>query len=350
MKKLTFITVMTGLLLSGCAKTDNPFLTENKNEYGLPAFDKIENRHYLPAFNEGIKQHRAEIEAIANNTDAPAFANTVEALDYSGTLLNTVTAVFMNLHEANTNDEMDKIAEEVTPLLTAHEDELFHNEKLFARIQTLYNERETLGLTTEQNRLLEKYHREFVRNGAALSASDKHRLSEINSELALAELQFGKNVLAETNAYKKVVSDEKELAGLPENVRQTAAEAAKEAGFDGKWLFTLHKASFIPALQYSENRELRKELLLAYTTRANHDNKNDNKALINKIIKLRVQKVNLLGYTTPAQFILEDKMAKTPAAVYELLNLVWQPSLAKAKQEAYDLQKLMDAEGKGEKL
>ena len=342
---------MTGLLLSACcSKTDNPFLAPNKNKYGAPAFDKIANHHYLPAFEEGIKQHNAEIDAIANNSDAPTFANTIEALDYCGTLLNNVRAVFFNLHESTTNAKMDSIAEEITPILSAHDDALYQNEKLFVRVQQIYNERATLGLTTEQNRLLEKYHRNFVRNGAELSATDKQRLSEINKELSLSELLFGKNVLAETNAYKKVIENEEELAGLPEAVRQAAAETAKENDMEGKWIFTVHKASFIPVLQYSENRQLRKELLMAYTTRANHNNENDNKALINKIIKLRIEKANLLGYPTPAHFILETQMAKTPEAVYNLLNLMWEPALAKAKEEARDLQVLMDKEDKGEKL
>jgi peptidyl-dipeptidase Dcp len=197
---------------------------------------------------------------------------------------------------------------------------------------------------------LEKYHRNFIRSGAALNPEQKTKLRAINKELGLAQLTFGKNVLDETNAYRKVIDRKVDLAGLPESVIQGAAEAAKEAKMPGKWVFTTQKASFIPVLQYSENRELRKELLMAYTTRANHDNSSDNKAVINKIMKLRTQKAQLLGFTTSADFILDDTMAKTPKAVYDLLNTVWTPALAKAKEEAAELQKLMDAEGKGEKL
>ena len=349
MKKLTLF-IMSGLLLVGCAKNDNPFFTTYKNKYGAPPFDKIKSEHYMPALKEGIKQQQAEIDAIAESKDAPTFANTIEALDYSGDLLNKVSAVFFNLYSAETNDDMEKIANEVSPMLSEHNDNLYLNEKLFERVKVLFDSRATLGLTPEQNRLLEKYHRDFIRSGAALTAEQKEKLRSINKELGLAELAFGQNVLAETNAFSKVVDKKEDLAGLPEGVIQAAAEAAKEAGKDGKWLFTTQKASFIPVLQYGENRELRKELLMAYTQRANNNNANDNKALINKIMKLRVQKAQLLGFETPAAFILDDTMAKTPKTVYDFLATVWTPAVNRAKEEAAELQKLMDAEGKGEKL
>lgn len=349
MKKLIYL-IMSGFLLAGCAQSDNPFFSSYKNKYGAPPFGNIKPEHYIPAFKEGIKQHQAEIDAIADNKETPTFANTIEALDYSGDLLHRVSSVFFNLYSAETNDKLEKIANEVSPMLSEHNDNLYLNEKLFTRVKTLFDQKDKLGLTPEQNRLLEKYHRDFIRSGAALNAGQKEKLREINKELGLAELAFGQNVLAETNAYKKVVDKEADLAGLPESVRQAAAEAAKEAGQDGKWIFTIQKASFIPVLQYSENRELRKELLMAYTTKANHDNANDNKALLNKIMKLRVQKAQLLGFESPAAFILDDTMAKTPKTVYDFLATVWQPALAKAKSEAAELQKLMDAEGKGEKL
>jgi peptidyl-dipeptidase Dcp len=245
---------------------------------------------------------------------------------------------------------MEKIATEVSPKLSEHSDNLYLNDKIFIKIKSLYDKRESLKLTSEQNRLLETYYKKFIRSGAALNTEQKEKLRVINKELGLAELAFGQNVLAETNAYQKVIDKEADLAGLPEGVRQAAAEAAKEAKMDGKWLFTTQKASFIPVLQYSENRELRKELLLAYSTRANNDNKNDNKANINKIIKLRIQRAQLLGYETPADFILDNTMAKTPKAVYDFLATVWNPAVARAKEEVAELQKLMDAEGKSEKL
>jgi peptidyl-dipeptidase Dcp len=339
-----------GILLMGCVKTDNPFFETYKNKYGTPPFDKIKNEHYMPAFKEGIKRHHAEIDSIANNPVAPTFDNTIAAMDYSGDLLKKVSSVFFNLYSNNTNEGMEKIATEITPILSEHNDNVYLNEKLFTRVKILFDNRAKLALTPEQNRLLEKYHRNFIRSGAALNPEQKTKLRAINKELGLAQLTFGKNVLDETNAYRKVIDRKVDLAGLPESVIQGAAEAAKEAKMPGKWVFTTQKASFIPVLQYSENRELRKELLMAYTTRANHDNSSDNKAVINKIMKLRTQKAQLLGFTTSADFILDDTMAKTPKAVYDLLNTVWTPALAKAKEEAAELQKLMDAEGKGEKL
>jgi peptidyl-dipeptidase Dcp len=349
MKKLTFI-IMSAMILMSCAKSDNPFFSAYENEYGAPPFEKIKTEHYLPAFKEGIKQHQEEIDAVADSKDAPTFANTIEALDYSGQLLSRVSSVFFNLYSAETNDQMAEIANEVSPMLSEHSDNLYLNEKLFAKVKTLYDSRSELNLDAEQNRLLEKYYKNFIRSGAALNNDDKEKLRTINKELGLAELAFGQNVLAETNAYKKVVENEADLAGLPEGVKQAAAEEAKADGKEGKWLFTTQKASFIPVLQYSENREIRKELLMAYTTRANHDNGNDNKVVINKVMKLRIQKAQLLGFESPSAFILDNTMAKTPKAVYDFLATVWKPAVDKAKVEAFDLQKLMDAEGKGEKL
>ncbi|MDL2289918.1 M3 family metallopeptidase [Paludibacteraceae bacterium OttesenSCG-928-F17] len=351
MKKTIFI-LMAGLILVGCAKKEheNPFYNEYTNKYGAPPFDKVKIEHYMPAFLDGIKQHQEEIDAIANNPEAPTFDNTIAALDFSGELLGKVSNVFFNLTEANTNDEMKQISVEISPILTEHEDNMFLNDNLFKRVETLYNNRESLNLNGEQNRLLETYYKDFVRQGAALNEEQKARLREINKELGLAELSFGQNILNETNTYKRFVTDEAELAGLPEGIRQAAAEAATEAGHEGEWLFTLHKSSFIPVLQYADSRELRKELLIAYNHLANNDNEFDNKKNINTIMKLRVEKANLMGYETPADFILENTMAKTTKTVYDFLEGVWTPSLKKAKAEAADLQKMMDAEGKGEKL
>jgi len=348
--KKTVLTLMIGILLMGCVKTENPFFETYKNKYGAPPFDKIKNEHYLPAFQKGITEQSAEVTAIAESKDAPTFDNTIAALDFSGVLLKKVSSVFFNLYSCNTNDGMEKIATEISPVLSEHNDNIYLNEKLFARVKTVFDNREKLGLTHEQLRLLEKFHRNFIRSGAGLNPEQKVKLRAINKELGLAQLAFGKNVLDETNSYKKVIDKESDLAGLPESVRQSAAEAAKADGKSGKWLFTTQKASFIPVLQYSDNRELRKELLMAYTTRANHDNASDNKAVINKIIKLRTQKAQLLGFPTSAEFILDDTMAKTPKAVYDLLKTVWTPALAKAKEEAAELQKMMDVQGKGEKL
>ncbi|MEZ7868083.1 MAG: M3 family metallopeptidase [Paludibacteraceae bacterium] len=353
MKKL-FLIMMIGTIVTACTgkseKLDNPFFSDYKNEYKAPPFESIKNAHYLPAFEEGIKQHQAEIDSIASNPEAPTFANTIEAMEYSGELLSKVSAVFSNLQSAETNDEMDSIAKIVTPKLTEHSDNIYLNDKLFQRVRAIFDTKATLGLTPEQDRVLEKIYKRFIRSGAALNEEQKAQLREINKELSTLELTFGQNILAETNAFKKFVTNKEELKGLPEGIIEAAAEEAKKEGKEGQWLFTTSKTSFIPVLQYGENRELRKELLMAYVDRCNHDNQNDNKPVINKIMKLRVRKAQLLGFESPAAFILDNTMAKTPDAVYSFLNKVWTPAVAKAKAEASELQKLMDAEGKGEKL
>lgn len=353
MKKL-FLIMVIGTIVVGCTgksdKSDNPFFHAYTNEYGAPPFDKIKTEHFLPAFEEGIKRHQAEIDSIAGNPEKPTFENTIEAMEFSGNLLTKVNAAFSHLQSADTNEALDSIAKIITPQLTEHNDNIYLNNKLFQRVKIIYDSRSTLGLTAEQNRLLEKIYKRFIRSGAALNEEQKIQLREINKELSTEELIFGQNVLAETNAFKKFITNKDDLKGLPEGVIQAAAEEAKGAGKEGQWLFTTQKSSFIPVLQYSENRELRKELLMAYTTRCNHNNQYDNKSVINRIMKLRVRKAHLLGFASPAAFILDDTMAKTPETVYSFLNKVWQPAVAKAKAEAAELQKMMDAEGKGEKL
>ena len=337
------------MTIIGC-NSKNPFFSEYENEYGIPPFEDIKVEHYIPAFKEGIKQQQAEYDAIANSKDVPAFENTIEALELSGSLLNKVSAVFFNLYAAETNDELAKIANEVSPLLSEHNDNLYLNELIFNKVKSLYLEKENLDLNPEQKRILEKYYKNFVRSGANLNDADKQILRDINKELSQAELDFGQNLLAENNAYQRFVTVETELAGLPESVIHAAAEAATDAGQTNQWLFTLSKASFMPVLQYGENRQLRKDLLLAWANRGDNDNENDNKQVIKKIMQLRIKRANLLGFKTPADFILDNTMAKTPQKVYEFLNSVWQPALKQAKKEAAELQKIMDAEGKGEKL
>jgi peptidyl-dipeptidase Dcp len=348
MKKIIMV-MMTGIALVGCT-SKNPFFSEYANQYGIPPFDKIETEHYLPAFKEGIAQQQAEYDAIANNQESATFANTIEALELSGDLLQKVSGVFFNLYSAETNEELDSIANEVSPLLSEHGDNLYLNDAIFAKVKTLYTAIDSLQLNPEQNRILEKYYKNFVRSGADLSPADKEILREINKELSMAQLTYGQNLLAENNAFQKFVTDIADLKGLPESVVQAAAEAAKAAGKEGKWLFNTSKTSFMPVLQYGENRELRKELLLAYANRADNNNDKDNKAIIAKILQLRIKRAQLLGFSTPADFILDNTMAKTPQKVYEFLASVWKPAVEQAKKEAAELQKLMDVEGKGEKL
>ena len=347
MKKI--VTVMMLGMLTACT-SENPLLVEQNTPFGVPAFDKVKIEHYLPAFQEAIAANEAEIEAIVNNPEAPTFANTIEALDRSGELLDKVVGVFFNVLEADGNDEMNKIAEEVTPMLSSLSDGIILNDALFQRVKAVYEQRDELGLNSEQMRLLTETFKSFANNGANLPEDKKARLKEINQELGLLSLQFGNNVVAETNAYQLFITDEAELKGLPESAKAAAKEEATAAGRPDAWLFTPKRTSFTPVLQYCENRELRKELLMAYTTRGNHDNDNDNKEIIVKTMQLRVEKAQLFGYTNPADYILADCMAHDAKTVDTFLQSVWEPSLKAAKREAAELQKLLSQDLPGEKL
>ena len=316
----------------------------------MPAFDKIELSDYEPAFREAIRQYEAEIDAIVNNEEEPTFENTLVALDRSGELLGRVEGAFFNVLEADGNDEMDAIAERVTPLVTELSDNIMLNEKLFARIKAVYEQKESLQLSAEQMRLLTETYKSFVNNGANLGEEQKERLKEINRQLSLLSLQFGNNVVAETNSIQRFVKDASELEGLPESAKTAAAEAAAEAGRPGEWLFTPKRTSFTPVLQYCKNRELRRQLLTDYTIRGNRDNENDNKTVINQTMRLRIEKAKLFGYNCPADYILNDCMAKDSKTVNEFLQSVWTPSLAAAKREAAELQRMMDKDLPGEKL
>ena len=347
MKKI--VTVMMLGMLTACT-SENPLLVEQNTPFGVPAFDKVKIEHYLPAFQEAIAANEAEIEAIVNNPEAPTFANTIEALDRSGALLDKVVGVFFNVLEADGNDEMNKIAEEVTPMLSSLSDGIILNDALFQRVKAVYEQRDELGLNSEQMRLLTETFKSFANNGANLPEDKKARLKEINQELGLLSLQFGNNVVAETNAYQLFITDEAELKGLPESAKAAAKEEATAAGRPDAWLFTPKRTSFTPVLQYCENRELRKELLMAYTTRGNHDNDNDNKEIIVKTMQLRVEKAQLFGYSNPADYILADCMAHDAKTVDTFLESVWAPSLKAAKREAAELQKLLSQDLPGEKL
>ena len=328
----------------------NPLLVEQNTPYGVPAFNLIKLEHYLPAFEAAIAENKAEIDAIVNNPEAPTFANTIEALDRAGGLLESVEGVFYNVLEADGNDEMNAIAEQLSPMISELSDGIILNDSLFQRVKVVYEQRDSLGLNDEQMRLLTETFKLFAQNGANLPEDKKARLKEINQELGLLSLQFGNNVVAETNAYEYFVTDEAQLKGLPESAKAAAKEEATAAGRPEAWLFTPKRTSFTPVLQYCENRELRKELLMAYTTRGNHDNENDNKALIVKTMQLRVEKAQLFGYTNPADYILADCMAHNAATVDAFLESVWTPSLAAAKREAAELQKLLEKDLPGEKL
>lgn len=330
----------------------NPLLNQPQTPYGVPAFDQVQLKHYLPAFKEAIRLNQAEIDAIVNNPEEPTFANTLEALDRSGAVLERVAGVFYNVLEADGNEKMDAIANEVAPLLSDFQNGILLNEGLFARIKAVYDQRESLNLNAEQMRLLTETYKSFAQNGANLPADKKERLKEINSQLALLSLQFGQNVVAETNSpdVQRFITDEAELEGLPESAKAAAKEEAAAAGRPEAWLFTPKRTSFTPVLQYCKNRELRKQLLMDYTTRGNHDNANDNKSVINQTMRLRLEKAQMLGYDCPANYILADCMAKDAKTVDAFLQSVWEPSLAAAKREAAELQKLLEQDLPGEKL
>lgn len=329
---------------------ENPFFTAYGTPFETASFDRIRNEHFMPAFQQGIKVHEEEINTITANTEAPGFENTIVALDRSGDLLVSVSNVFYNLTSANTNAELQAIAKEVSPLLTTHYDNILLNAKLFRRIKAVYEQRAQLSLTSEQSTLLDKTYKQFARGGANLPEDQQVELREINKELSLLSLQFGDNMLAETNAFKLVIDYEDDLAGLPHFVRDAAAAAAKEDSLEGKWLITLHSPSRIPFLQFSSRRELREKVLKAYINRGDNNNRNDNKKIASKIASLRVKRASLLGYATHADYILEENMAKNPLAVYTFLDKVWSVALPVAKKEAAELQTMIDAEGSNFKL
>jgi peptidyl-dipeptidase Dcp len=349
--KSLFILLVIGNLLTIEAQekkentTMNPFFQAYDTPYNVPPFDKIKNEHFKPAILEGIKKHEEEINAIANASAAPTFDNTILAMENAGELLSNVNVVFSNFNSANTNKEIQNIAKETAPNLSAHRDNIYLNEKLFARVKTLWDTKETLGLNLEQAKILDNSYKDFVRSGANLSDSDKGILRKINGELSLTSLKYGQNILAETNKYELVIESKKDLAGLPQGLIDAAAADAKAKGKEGKWVFTLSNSSVMPFLQYSSNRELRKQIWNAYQTRGNHDDELDNKKNAVELANLRGQKARLLGYKSHANYVLEESMAKTPENVNKLLNDLWKPAIEIAKTEASDIQKMMVKDG-----
>jgi peptidyl-dipeptidase Dcp len=329
------------------AAPENPLLSEFTTPFGVPPFALIKDEHYLPAFEKGMADQKKEVEAIVSNPEPPSFANTVEALERSGALFTRVAGVFGNMTNSNTNDELQRIDTEIAPKLAQHRDDIALNPGLFARVKAVYTDREKLNLPVEQARLLEETYKDFVRGGADLTADKQARFRKINEELSVLTVKFGENVLKENNAFELVIDKEEDLAGLPAAVVAGAAEAAKERGKAAGWVFTLHRPSIIPFLQYSEKRELREKLFKAYINRGNNGNALDNKAAAAKIAALRVERANLLGYTTHADYVLEENMAKTPGAVTEFLKKLWTPALERAKAEAADLQAMIREEGGG---
>jgi len=332
-------------------KTDeNPFFSAYGTPFETATFEKIKNEHFMPAFQQGIKVHEEEIDAIVANPATPDFENTIVAFDRSADLLVSVSNVFFNLTSANTNEELQAIAKEVSPVLTNHYDNILLNARLFQRIKAVYEKKDQLNLTIEQGTLLDKTYKQFARGGANLPEDKQAQLREINKELSLLSLQFGDNMLAETNAFKLILDNQDDLAGLPKFVMDAAAAAAKEDSLDGKWLITLHSPSRIPFLQFSAKRELREKVLKAYINRGDNNNQYDNKKIASRMASLRVKRANLLGYATHADYILEENMAKNPQTVYTFLDKVWTAALPVAQKEVTELQAMIDAEGSKFKL
>lgn len=323
----------------------NPFLSEFSTPFGVPPFDLIRTEHYLPAMREGIAAQQREVEAITGNPEPPTFANTVEALERSGALLTRVRLVFNALSEVDATDEMQRIANESAPMVASHIDDIRLNEKLFARFEAVWDQRDALGLTLEQAKLLERHFKDFVRGGANLVGEQREELRRVNQELSVLQLKFGDNLLAETKGFTLVLDKREDLAGLPQGVVDAAAEAAKARGLEGKWVFGLDKPSLIPFLERSTRRDLRQRLFEAYVNRGNHDDEHDNKAILSRIAALRVKKANLLGFPTYAHFALDDSMAKTPDRVRDLLGRLWTPALEVARKEADEMRALIAADG-----
>lgn len=332
------------------AQSNNPFFKKWNTPFETPPFSEIKNEHYLPAFEEGIRQQKAEVEAIVNSSEAPTFINTIVALEKSGALLTKVRRVFDNLNSANTNDEMIKIAEKTASMLSKHSDDIFLNDKLFAKIKAIYSQKKSLNLTTEENTVLENYYLDFVRGGANLNEDGKNKLRKINEELSLQMLKYADNVRRENAKFELIVDNKEDLSGLSEGSITAAKEKADAKKLTGKWLFTIDKPTLLPFLATSTKRNLREKMYKGYINRGNNNDEFDNKKLLSKIISLRVQKANLLGYKTYADFVVQRKMAKKPENVYKFLRDLWKPTLAKAKTEVADMQKIIDKEGGNFKL
>ncbi len=334
-----------GITPSQVSGHDNPILAEWQTEFGVPPFDLIRNEHYEPAFREAMAMHKAEIDAIVDNPEPPTFENTIVALEQSGGMLSRVSRVFGAVSGAHTNDTLQAVDRTMAPLRSAHSDDISLNPVLWERVRAVWEQRADLGLTPEQDKLLEETHKGFVRSGAALDDAAKARVREINSELAELSTSFGENVLAETNAYELLVTDTADLGNLPGNLVALAAERARRSGHESGWAFGLDRPSANPFMESSPNRELRRDVFLGYIMRGDNDNEHDNKRILARMAALRAEKAKLMGYPTHAHFILSNNMAETPDRVMGFLMEVWRPALEVAKQERADMQEIMNAEG-----
>ena len=353
-KKFIHVITLSIIALASCTtkqeqqadnKAANPFLKAYETPFEVPPFDKIQNEHYLPAFEAGMKEQLAEIDAIVNNEAEPDFQNTILPYDKSGAILDRVSSVFFNMLECDSDDEMQKLAEQILPMMSKHGDEIAMNPKLFERIDYVYQHRNETGLDDQQIRVVEKYHDDFIRSGAGLDAEKQAELSKINERLSTLSLQFGNNLLKENERFRLVVDNEADLAGLPQSSIVAAAEQAKADGNEGKWAFTLSKPSLIPFLQYAENRDLREKIYRGYFMKGDYNDEYDNKAIINEMCKLRLQKAQLLGYDSWASYVLAPNMAHDVPTVDKFLDDIFVPAQELAKKELAEMQAIADAEG-----
>ena len=344
----------------GITLNENPFFQEWNTPFEVPPFNYIKDEHYMPAFVKGMDENIKEIDAIINNTEDPTFSNTIEELERTGKLLSKVQRTFSNLASSNTNTKLQELQRELSPLLSAHYDKIALNEKLFTRVEAVWKNREKEQLTNEQKKLLEDTRKQFVRSGALLSKEEKLKITEINSKISELTTKFGQNLLAETNGFELILS-ENDLDGLSEGVIAAASDAANQKmnqletdeekeKYKNKYLFTPHRTSMYPFLTESTRRDLREILYNSYIMRGDNNNENDNKDITVQIAKLRAEKANLMGYETHAHFVLEERMLKSPEEVYDLLIQLWNPALKRAKLEVKDMQKVIDEEGHDFKL
>ena len=347
--KMFLIIGLMSLSLLACKKKPepdkgNPFFSAYNTPFDVPPFERIMAKHYKPAFEKGMAEGKIEIEKIVKDQNKPTFENTIEAFDKTGQLLNNVSEVFFSQSSANTNDSLQTIEVEISPVLSGYRDEILLNPGLFKKIKSVYENQKEFNLSGEQKFLLENLYKDFVRNGANLNQKDQDTLKVLNKKLSVLTVKFSQNVLAETNKYKMYLNKE-ELTGLPVSLVNAAAETAKSAGQEGKWAFTTQRPSVFPFLTYSQNRDLRKKIFEAYTNRGNNGNEFDNNMVLAEIVKLRAERAKLLGYKTHSDFVLEPRMAKVPAKVFELLDNLWEKAIPVAKNEVAEMQKIIDKEG-----
>lgn len=319
----------------------NPLLEPYNTPFDIAPFNQIEIQHYMPALEKAIEEARSEIAAITSNSDNPTFENTILEMERSGGLLERVTSVLFNLNSAETSDELQAVARDASPMLSEFDNEVKTNEKLWNRIKTVYEQKDQFGLDHEQTMLLDKTYKGFVRSGANLSGKARDRYKEVSIELSKLSLQFGENLLAETNGFVMLVDDEKDLSGLPKDVIKRAAAEAKEKGAADQWAFTLHAPSYVPFMEYADNRSLREKLYKAYMSKALKGDEKDNQEIVKKLAKLRAEKATLLGFKTYAEYVLEERMAEKPAKVEDFLNDLLERALPKAKEEVLEIEEFM---------